>query len=159
MSGLPAPAARALDVALISMAAFHLIDWLVRRHPRPGSLYEAVMATGLHVGDLARAVSALSDRGVIVAEGGGLQLSSAYAPGLVIAWRRMSVDALLRRRAVGVAADRDAAAVQVFVRVSWAPREAALAEVTSPQAPPTLAVAVPGAQAPTRSADPAAPAA
>ncbi len=159
MSGLPAPAERALDDALFSMHAFHALDWLVRRHPRPGTLSEAVFATGLHVCDLARALSTLAARGVIVAETGGLHLSSGYAPGLVYAWRRMAVDATVRRRIVGLAADREAAADHVVMRVSWAPQVAGPpAEITSPPVSPTLSASVPGAPDPIRSADPAAPA-
>lgn len=158
MSGLPAPAERALDVALISLTAFQALDWLVRRHPRPGSLREGVMATGLHVGELARAVSALSTRGVIVAEAGTLALSSAYGPGLVAAWRRMAVDPALHRRAVALAADREAAAAQVFLRITWAPRDAGQAlAATPPTAAPSLSACVPGVPGPSRFADPAAP--
>lgn len=158
MSGLPAPAARALDAALVSLPAYLVLDWLVRHHPAAGTLSRAVMATGLDVSELARAVRALADRGVLVTEGGELRLSEAYAPGLLAAWRRLRVDATLRRRAAGLAADREECGAQVFLKVGWVPRKGApTVAITPPPAPPTLAVSVPGVPGPTRSGGPAAP--
>lgn len=160
MPGMPAPrhpwppaAARALDAALISMAAYHVLDWLVRRHPRPGGVREAVAATGLHVGEVARAMGALSARGVLAADAAGVRLAPTYAPGLLEAWQRMGVDRALRREAVAVAADREVAE-QVVLRVCWAPPAP-----TPPRAPSSLTSSVPGAPGPSRSGGPAAPAA